>query len=581
MLPPERQKKKVCEVPIPNSIKKSVVTFNKREYWSWGANLTERNCVPQDTIVPKPPPPPPQYVFTFSGNGNAGFDNGPNAISTLAFPQGVAVDSNNVVYISDTANNSIRKVTPLGFTTTLAGNGFRGSTDNTNPLFATFNNPTGISVDSLGNVFVADSGNNKIRKIDSNGVVTTLAGSGASGFTDGTGTGATFSFPTDVQVDLCGNIYVADMNNHAIRLCTSLGVVTTLAGDGYKGYVDGSAGNSEFTFPTSAVSISGNVYVADTGNDAIRVIKGNVVSTLAYSLSPGGITYDSSTLVVTSETGNTVTRINLQDGRRDPFAGGPVAGLSDGLTLSASFAFPCRIAYNNSLYYVADMFNNAIRRIAYTKNPSNYVLKTSDTSPFIVRDNTAGIISYSILGAGGGGDVTNPSGGVVSGGGGGGSAFVTGIATGVGSGYPLQFNVGKKGYGANYFPYVYPTAGGDSFVIFPTEGTIVSKGGIGYNLCLDASAGFGAYGGGGGVPNGSGGIGTISSGKNGSTIGGNGGGDPDSGKGGIGGGGGGHGGGMGSANMCNATFYGAGGGGTAIGSGGNGGDGLIVLTLYG
>lgn len=578
-LPPQRQLQKRCEIPIPNSIKKSVVTFNRREYWGWGANITERNCVPQDTIIEKPPPPPAQYVYTFAGNGNAGDDNGPGIIATLAFPEGVTVDTNNNVYVSDTANNKIRKVTPIGIVSTIAGNGYRGNVDSADPMFATFNNPTGIAIDSIGNIYVSDSGNNKIRKINPSGEVTTFAGSGTAGFTNGTGTGASFSFPTDINIDLSDNLYIADTQNHAIRICTSLGIVSTIAGDGYKGYIDGNSSNAEFSYPSSAISISGNVYIADTGNDCIRVIKNNVVSTLALTPSPGGLAYDLSTLVVTSQTENIIVRVSLA-GKTELFAGQITAGLSDGITLSASFAFPTKIAYNNNFYYVSDMLNNAIRRISYNTNPTNYVLKTTDTSPFIIPNNSGGIMTYSLMGGGGGGDISSGFGG----GGGGGSAFVTNTISGANAGLPLQFSVGKKGFRGTFFPYLAPNDGGDTFIIVPNDGTIYSYGG---HAATSVSGGLslsGGYGGGGGVPSGIGGGGTISSGKNGGlTIGGNGGGDPDSGKGGSGGGGGGgHGGGNGLVGSCNATFYGGGGGGAISSSvnSGEGGNGIIVLTLY-
>src|SRR6266566_2177991 len=149
-----------------------------------------------------------------------------------------------------------------------------GSANATDPRAAQFNEPYGVAADTSGNVYVADSANHIIRKIDSNGSVSTLAGqAGNPGSADGTGTAAQFNFPSGVAVDTSGNVYVGDTANETIRKITSAGVVTTLAGSGTIGSLDGLGTAAQFFTPTGvAVDSSGNVYVADFSNSTIRKI---------------------------------------------------------------------------------------------------------------------------------------------------------------------------------------------------------------------------------------------------------------------------------------------------------------------
>jgi sugar lactone lactonase YvrE len=211
-------------------------------------------------------------VTTLAGSGTAGSADGTGTAATFNNPAGVAVDASGNIYVADKDNHKIRKITAAGVVTTLAGSGTDGSADGTGTA-ATFSLPEGVAVDASGNIYLADTGNDKIRKITAAAVVTTLAGSGTAGSTDGTGTAATFDLPTGVAVDAFGNIYVADQNNHKIRKITSAGVVTTLAGSGTDGLVDGTGTAAFFYNPTGvAVDVFGNIYVADTRNSKIRKI---------------------------------------------------------------------------------------------------------------------------------------------------------------------------------------------------------------------------------------------------------------------------------------------------------------------
>jgi len=171
-------------------------------------------------------------VTTFAGTaGSPGSIDGMGSFARFNQPQGTAVDSAGNIYIADTFNSTIRKMTPSGQVTTLAGKGLNAGSADGAGSSARFNVPYSVAVDGVGNVYVADSGNHTIRKITAAGVVTTLAGTaGSSGSNDGTGSAARFYQPQGVAVDGAGNVYVADTYNCTIRKITSAGVVSTLAG---------------------------------------------------------------------------------------------------------------------------------------------------------------------------------------------------------------------------------------------------------------------------------------------------------------------------------------------------------------
>jgi len=187
-------------------------------------------------------------------------------------PLSLTTDIAGNLYVSDTGNNSIRKITVEGEVITLAG-GKKGFKDGAGDE-ARFSDPIGIAVDANGNVYVADRGNHSIRKITPEGVVSTLAGNGEKGFMDGSTTEAQFNRPTGVAVDMDGTVYVADQKNNLIRKITPEGVVSTYAGSGIAGYGDGSAVTARFKNPFDvAVDLDGNVYVSDIGNQRIRMIE--------------------------------------------------------------------------------------------------------------------------------------------------------------------------------------------------------------------------------------------------------------------------------------------------------------------
>ncbi len=231
---------------------------------------------------------------------------------------GLAVDAAGNVYVADEGNNQIEKISPAGVITIIAGGRTPGSANGTG-LGASFNTPIGIAVDAAGNLYVADELNNLIRKITPAGVVTTFAGSGATGETDGAGIAAAFNRPIGIAVDPNGNVYVADYGGNKIRKITPGGIVTTLAGSGANGTADGTGAQASFFEPEGiAIDKSGSLYIADTGNDLIRKINpaGQVI-TVAGDVpgatdpnknfhQPLGIVLDASGNVYVSEFGGNI-----------------------------------------------------------------------------------------------------------------------------------------------------------------------------------------------------------------------------------------------------------------------------------
>lgn len=222
-------------------------------------------------------------VTTWAGTtGQPGNINATGTASSFNVPHGLAMDQAGNIYVADTGNNLVREVSPMGVVTTLAGSGATGSGDGIGTA-ASFNGPLGVAVDYAGNVYVTDSLNNTIRKITQQGVVTTLAGTpGVTGSTDGSGTAAAFNGPEGLAVDATGNLYVADTGNHALRKITPAGVVSTLAGSALiPGTLDGSTSVAEFSQPAAVViNVAGVIYVLDKSVHTLRMIKAGMVSTL-------------------------------------------------------------------------------------------------------------------------------------------------------------------------------------------------------------------------------------------------------------------------------------------------------------
>jgi sugar lactone lactonase YvrE len=226
-------------------------------------------------------------VTIFAGTGRFGFsgDGGPAAQATLNFPSGVAVDAKGNVYIADTQNNRIRRVGPDGLITTFAGTGSPPFSGDGGPAAqATLNFPSGVAVDAKGNVYIADSNNHRIRRVGSDGIITTFAGGGRSLGDGGPATQASLS-PSGVAMDTNGNLYIADTDNHRIRRVGPDGIIITFAGTGTPGFSGdgGPAAQASLNRPSGvAVDAKGNVYIADPGNNRIRRVDSDgIITTFA------------------------------------------------------------------------------------------------------------------------------------------------------------------------------------------------------------------------------------------------------------------------------------------------------------
>ncbi len=324
-------------------------------------------------------------VGTLAGQaGTGGTVDGTGTTARFDQPADVAVDSAGNVYVADTDNHTVRVVTPAGVVSTMAGQGgISGHADGTGTA-AQFNHPSGVAVDGAGNVYVADTDNDTIRKITPAGVVTTVAGQAeTAGSADGNSTAASFSGPSGIAVDNAGNLYVADTLNHTVRRITTSGAVSTIAGmAGVSGAVDGAGADARFYGPQGlALDGAGNLYVADTNNCTIREIATStgVVTTvagLAGSIGsddgpaaqarfyyPSSIALDAAGNLYVTDTDNHTVRGITPAGAVSTMAGLPgSSGSADGAGADARFNFPTGIAVDNTgNVYVADTNDDTVR----------------------------------------------------------------------------------------------------------------------------------------------------------------------------------------------------------------------------
>src|SRR5947209_1392759 len=357
---------------------KTMPTFPKILFWLASACFTTGATVSAQSTYEA-------YLFsTFAGNAGYGSADGTGSAARFTNPTGMAVDGAGNKYVADTNNHTIRKITSAGVVTTLAGQaGTSGTADGTGSA-ARFNLPKGVAVDSAGNVYVADTNNSTIRKITPAGVVSTLAGAaGVIGFDDGIGSAARFYKPAGVSVDSAGNVYVADTNNYTIRKITPAAVVTTFAGTAFSnGSNDGTGANARFWNPSGVtVDSGGNIYVADTSNQAIRKITpAAVVTTIAgqshtigsadgtgaaaHFFNPTAVAVDSSGNLYVADFANSTIRKITPAAVVTTFAGlARNYGYADGTGNAARFDRPSGVTVDSAgTVYVADV-SNAIRQI--------------------------------------------------------------------------------------------------------------------------------------------------------------------------------------------------------------------------
>ena len=312
--------------------------------------------------------------------GRFGIVDGAGNAARFSSPFGVAVTGAGDVYVADTYNQTIRKISPSGEVVTLAGSpGISGSADGKG-LVARFGSPRGVAVDHTGNIYVADTNNHTIRKVSLDGMVTTLAGCpGYSGSADGMGGDARFYSPNGVAADADGNVYVADTYNQTIRK------ISTVAGSHRSaGFADGMGGSARFVYPLGvAIDGQGAMYVADSGNKTIRRIAPNgLVTTLAGSPgaygnsdgpsrearfgNPRGVAVDGSGNVYVADTYNQTIRKVTPAGEVSTFAASPPDSRQIGA--ESKVQYPCGVAVDGrGSVYVADIHNKTIRKI--TRSP--------------------------------------------------------------------------------------------------------------------------------------------------------------------------------------------------------------------
>lgn len=283
---------------------------------------------------------PNNIITTIAGNGTNDFsgDNGPANKASLNQPNNVLVDASGDLLIADRYNNRIRLVNTNGIITTIAGTGAQGfSGDGEAATNATLNSPNSISFDGFGNLFIADTGNGRIRKLDTNGIIRTVAGTGTAGYSGdhGQATNARLYYPYGVVADSAGNFFIADYYNNRIRKVNTSGIITTVAGNGIAGYNgDGGAATSARIFQPAGVALDnkGNLYIADQFNNRIRKVDTNGIITTVAGQGPTG-------------------------------SNGSYSG-DGGAATNASLYWPNGVAVDTAgNLFIADFGNNRIRRV--------------------------------------------------------------------------------------------------------------------------------------------------------------------------------------------------------------------------
>lgn len=319
-------------------------------------------------------------MTTVAGSGEAIFANGQGPAASFAGPRGLAVDARGDLIVADTSNHRIRKILRDGTVTTLAGSGFRGCADGPGAA-ATFHFPRDVAIDTRGNVVVADYRNHRIRRIAPDGRVTTVAGSGAAAFLDGPAVHACFNYPSGVAVNSSGDIFVCDQANRRVRRVTPDRKVSTFAGSGAESYSEGVGTAASFNCPMGiAVDKDDNLYVTDQGNHCVcKITIDGTVSTLAGSgnavfsdgigeaasfRSPFYLAVDADSNVVVGDYGNNRIRVITKSGEVTTIAGSGNPSSVDGQGTKASLSYPTGVAVtSDGSIITAESGANKIRRV--------------------------------------------------------------------------------------------------------------------------------------------------------------------------------------------------------------------------
>jgi len=338
-------------------------------------------------------------VSTFAGNINAGSNDGIGIAASFNSPHSIVFDSQGILLVADYGNRLIRKISPAGEVSTLAGSGSQGTVDGLGNQ-ASFVNPNGLAIDSHDNVFVTEWTGNIIRKITPAGLVTTFAGNEGGGLMDGTGAKAYFNLPYDIVADASDNLFVTDHQNNAIRKIGPTGVVTTMAGNGYSGSDDGLGNLARFYEPENiAIDKFANLYVTDPGNSAFRKITyAGLVSTIGGSARQvpygnislfGGFLVDGQGNIYSAGLiSNKITKVSPA-GVLTTLAGSGNEGFANGIGAAVSFRGPSDLAFDKEgNLFIADAGNNMIRKLNLTGYAIDNVLPAG-----LVFDPKTGIIT--------------------------------------------------------------------------------------------------------------------------------------------------------------------------------------------
>ncbi len=331
-------------------------------------------------------------ITTVAGIGTAGYtgDGSSANLCKLNYPSGIVFDPSGSMYIADDVNNCIRKVNISGIITTVAGNGTAGfSGDGGLATSAQLNGPGHVAFDALGNMFIADCINNRIRKVNTSGIISTIAGNGTPAYSGDGGTSilASLNYPWGITFDTSGNLYIADIQNNCIRKVNTSGTITTVAGNGIQGYSGdgGLATSGELSTPYGiAFDASGNLYISDLGNNVIRKVNsfgiistfaGNGtlgyggdggIATLATLNFPAYVLFDGiNNMYIADYYNHRIRKVN-NSGIITTIVGNGVAGYSGdgGSPISAQLNGPYSFAFNMSgNLYIADSKNHRIRMV--------------------------------------------------------------------------------------------------------------------------------------------------------------------------------------------------------------------------